>query len=345
MNRFSSVCLVAAGFLIAYSGIAFSQEGGNEPLRLVQTIPLPNVKGRLDHMDVDVKGKRLFVAGLENGTFEVVDLQAGKWARSLPGFKKAQGALFVPELDKLFLASGDDGMLRVFRGDTLDLLDSIHLEPGPNRVVYEPNAKLVYVGYGGKDAGKDYGEVGIIDAKSDKVVGDIKVAAHPSELLLDKAGKTLFVFVSIANKLQVIDTNKREVLSTWPVTSQRPGDAAFDESTARLFIGTRIPAEMVAMDSKSGKEVAHLPTPEGMDGVYFDAARKRVYVSGGRDLPLGFVYVYQQKNADHYETIGKIPTREGSGTCFWSPELDRYYVAAPMTGKEQAAILVYAPGD
>ena len=313
MTRCSKIWLVAASLLIANSGLAFSQEGGKQPLRLVQTIPLPNVKGRLDHMDVDVKGKRLFVAGLENGTFEVVDLNAGKWVRSIPGFKKAQGALFVPELNKLFLASGDDGMLRVFRGDTLELLDSIHLEQGPNRVVYEPKSKLVYVGYGGKDAGKDYGEIGIIDAQNNKVVGDTKVVAHPSELLLDKAGKTLFVFVSIADKLQVIDTNKREVLSTWRVTSQRPGDAAFDESTSRLFIGTRTPAEMVVMDSKSGKEVAHLPTPEGMDGVYFDAGRKRVYVSGGRDLPVGFVYVYQQKDADHYETIDKIPTRGGSG--------------------------------
>jgi DNA-binding beta-propeller fold protein YncE len=345
VNRISRVWLVAASLLIAFGVVALSQDGGKRPLRLVQTISLPNVKGRLDHMDVDVKGKRLFVAGLENGTFEVVDLQAGKWARSIPGFKKPQGAVFVPELNKLFLASGDDGMLRVFRGDTLEILDSIHLEPGPNRVVYEPKAKLVYVGYGGKDAGKDYGEVGIIDAQNDKIVGDIKVVAHPSELLLDKDGKTLFVFVSIANKLQVIDTKKREVLSTWPVTSQRPGDAAFDEPTSRLFLGTRTPAEMVVMDSKSGREVAHLPTPEGMDGVYFDAARKRVYVSGGRDLPVGFVYVYQQRDADRYETIGKIPTREGSGTSFWSPELNRDYVAAPMTSKEQAAILVYAPED
>jgi hypothetical protein len=49
MNRFFSIWLIAAGFLIAYSGIAFSRESGKQPLRLVQTIPLPNVKGRLDH--------------------------------------------------------------------------------------------------------------------------------------------------------------------------------------------------------------------------------------------------------------------------------------------------------
>src|SRR5437899_2079691 len=214
MRSFPAIWVAAVVFVTGYASTARAQGVVKQPLRLVQTISLPNVRGRLDHMDVDVKGTRLFVAGLENGTFEVVDLQAGKWARSIPGFKKPQGALFVPELNKLFVASGDDGMLRVFRGDTLELLDAIHLEPGPNRVVYEPQSKLVYVGYGGKDAGKDYGKVGIIDARNDRLVGDIRVVAHPSELLLDKAGTTLFVFVSIANQLQVIDTDKRKVLYT-----------------------------------------------------------------------------------------------------------------------------------
>src|SRR5713226_8949123 len=312
MNKFSRIWLAAVVFPIGCATRwANPQAGGKQPFRLVQTISLPNVKGRLDHIDVDVKGKRLFVAGLENGTLEVVDLRAGKWMRSIPGFKKPQGALYVAELNKLFLASGDDGMLRVFRGDTLELVDAIHLEPGPNRVVYEPKSKLVYVGYGGKDAGKDYGEIGIIDAQNDKVVGDVKVVAHPSELLLDKAGKTLFVFVSIASRLQVIDTNKREVLSAWPVTSQHPGDAAFDESTSRLFIGTHTPAEMIAMDSKSGKEVAHLPTAEGMDGVYFDSLRKRVYVSGGRDLPVGFAYVYQRRMLTTTRPLARFLRGEG----------------------------------
>jgi len=325
--------------------LAVSQDGLKQPLRLVQTISQPNVKGRLDHMEVDVQRQRLFVAGLENGTFEVVDLKTGKWMRSIPEFKKPQGALFVLEFNKLFLASGDDGMVRVFRADTLQLLDSIQFEPGPNRIVYEPNSKLVYVGYGGKDAGKDYGEVGIIDAKNNKHIGDVKVNAHPSELLLNKSGTTLFVFISIANQLQVVETDKREVVSTWPITSQRPGDAAFDESTSRLFVGTRAPAELIVMDSKSGKEVAHLPTADGQDGVYFDEVRQRVYVSGGRGLPNGFVYVYLQKSADRYENIGKVPTRGGAGTSFWSPELNRYYVAAPANEKEDAAILVYEPVD
>jgi len=326
---------------IAVCTLAHAQPNSKQPLRLVQTISLPNVEGRLDHLAVDTKGKRLFVAGLENGTVEVVDLDKGQWQRSLTGFKKPQGILFIPELNKVFVASGDDGMVRVFRGDTLQLIDSIKLDLGPNRIVYEPPSKTVFVGYGGKDAGKDYGQIGIIDAGNDRHTGDIKVAAHPSELLLNDSGIVLFACISVADKVQLIDITHQQVVATWPVSSKHPGDAALDQSTSRLFIGTRTPPEMVVMDSKTGKEITHLPTAENMDGVSFDAARKRIYISGGRELSEGSVYVYQQKDPDHYESVGKVPTRGGAGTSLWSPELNRFYVAAPANDKEQAAILVF----
>src|SRR5438552_6680526 len=147
MRRIVLTCLAAAATSLVALANVHAQE--KEPLRLIRTIPMPNVKGRIDHMDVDVKGKRLFVAGLENGTVEVVDLKAGRWVRSISGFKKPQGILHVAELNKVYVPSGDDAMVRVFRGDTLGFLDSIQLEPGPNRIVYEPKSKLVYVGYGG----------------------------------------------------------------------------------------------------------------------------------------------------------------------------------------------------
>ena len=47
-----------------------------EPLRFVDTIPLPGVEGRIDHMALDIAGQRLFVAALGNNTVEVVDLGA-----------------------------------------------------------------------------------------------------------------------------------------------------------------------------------------------------------------------------------------------------------------------------
>jgi DNA-binding beta-propeller fold protein YncE len=313
------------------------------PLRLIQKISLPNVKGRIDHMDVDIQGKRLFVAGLENGTLEIVDLKSAKSLRSVPGVKAPQGVAYVPALKKVFVANENDDTLKVFRSDTLVLLNTIRLDLGANRVTYDPHTKNLYVGYGGATAKKEHGEIGIINAENGKHVADIQVGVRPAEILLDTSGQTLFVFDSVENKIQVLDARKQQILSTWPVSAQRPGDGALDEATHRLFIGTRTPPLMIVMDSTSGREVAKLPTVDGMDGVYFDATNRRVYVSGGRGLDVGSVFVYQQLDADHYKQIGKVPTAPGAGTSFWSPELNRLYVAAPSNDKEEAAILVFEP--
>jgi hypothetical protein len=48
--------------LIGVSTFSFGQSGASEPLKLEATIPMPNVQGRIDHLSIDLKGQRLFVA-------------------------------------------------------------------------------------------------------------------------------------------------------------------------------------------------------------------------------------------------------------------------------------------
>jgi DNA-binding beta-propeller fold protein YncE len=343
IKKIISGVLVAAIFVISAAQRVSPLQEETPLLQLVRQIPIPGVKGRLDHMDVDAKGQRLFLSGLENGTVEIIDVKSSQWVRSISGFKKPQGIAFVAALHKLFVASGDDAMVRVFDSETYTLRDSIQLETGPNRLAYDSRSKLLYVGYGGKDAGKDYGEIAVVDAKVDKKVGEIRVAAHPAELLLDAAARRLFALEPAVNSVQVIDTNQRAVTATWPVSSQRPGDAALDEATHRLVLGTHVPPEMVVIDARTGQEIAALPTVDGMDGVYFDSGRKRIYISGGRGYDTGSVWVYQQRDPDHYDLVGKIPTRPGAGTSFWSTDLDLYFVAAPAYQHDEAAILVFKP--
>src|SRR5260370_33114969 len=57
-----------------------------EPMRLIQTMPLPDVERYFDHMAVDVKGQRLFVTGQYKRTLEVMDLRTGKVSRAIAGF-------------------------------------------------------------------------------------------------------------------------------------------------------------------------------------------------------------------------------------------------------------------
>jgi hypothetical protein len=347
-------CLVAmcVGLLAAAIVPAYSQD--KLTLRLVQTIPLPGVNGRLDHMAVDLEKKRLFVAAVANGTLEVLDLTAGKVINSLTGIKDTQDALFLGgHFNKLYVSSLD-GTLRIYQGESFRLIQALKLEPDPNRLLYDPATDLIYFGYGGQNAGFDtYERVGIMQAtrgaQSDRFVADMIAPTyrpgHLAELAMDDDGK-LLVCDSRADLIFQFDTRKRELLKSWPAHGDGAGDMSLDRTRHRLFVGTRVPPEMTVYDSLSGKEIASLPGPDTMDGVYYDPELKRIYMSGGRwygtpEASPGWVYVYQQHDADHYQLVSKVKTRPGSGTSLFVPKLNRLYVASQAIGDQEAAVLVF----
>ena len=327
-----------------------------EALRLVQTIPLPGVTGRLDHMGVDLEQKRLFVAAVANNTLEVVDLAAGKVTKSLTGFKDTQDALFLGgDFNKLYVSSLD-GHVRVFQGESFRLVQDFKIEPDPNRLFYDPATELIYFGYGGQNAGFDaYERVGILQPKPgagyDQLIADMIAPTprpgHLAEIAMDDNG-ILLVCDSRADRIYQFDTRKRELIKSWPARGDGAGDMALDRTRHRLFVGTRIPPGMTVYDSLSGKEIQSLPGPETMDGAYYDANLKRVYMTGGRwyGTPAaspGWVYVYQQTDLDHYDVISKVKTRPGSGTSLLVPQFNRFYVASQAIGDQEAAILVFEP--
>ena len=333
-----SVVPVVKFILLAFSIAAFSQE---QPLKLVKSIPLPNVDGRIDHMGFDLKGHRLFIAALVNNTLEVVDVNQNKKLQSIPGFSKPQGVYYVSKLKKVFVANGNDGTCKILGSNPLTVQTSIPLSLGADQMDFDPDAGKIYVGHGGKDAGKDYGEIAVIDAASDKHVGDIKTAVHPGGFALEKSRGRMFVTLPESNETVVVDRKTQEVTASWPLPSdtQQPVALALDEANHRLLVGTRKPPRVVVYDTDSGKTVAETETVGVLDGLYFSPKHKQVYASGGE----GFLVVYRQNDPDHYEQTARIPTSYLARTSLYVPELDRLYVALPKNDKNDAEIRVYQP--
>jgi len=336
------VSIISLIFLGATASSTHAQ--GTGPLRLVQAIPMPNVKGRMDHLGVDIKGKRLFAAALDNNTVEVIDLKAGKRVFSIPGQSKPQGIFYSTDFKRLFVANGIDGICKIYTGDKFTLIDNLSLGTNPNHVGYDPAAKYLYVGIGIPNS--EAGALAILDTHSNKHIGDIKTDARPGGVKIEKSGPRIFVTLRGLPKVGVVDRTKREEITTWPVGAPFITSLAFDETHHRLFGGTRNPLLLV-FDTESGKQITQLEGVAGIDDTWYDAARKRIYASGGRESeagkPPGFVYVYQQRDADYYELIAKVPTRPNSQTSIWVPQLNRYYVSASSNDTQDAAILVFEP--
>jgi hypothetical protein len=112
---------------------------------------------------------------------------------------------------------------------------------------------------------------------------------------------------------------------------------ALDEGNHRLLVGCRTPARLLAIDTGSGKQTASLEIVGDTDDLFYDSARKRVYVIGGE----GFVDVLAQHDADHYERVAREVTAPGARTGLFVPAWNKLFVAVPRRGQQRAQILVF----
>jgi YVTN family beta-propeller protein len=301
-------------------------------LQSVETIPLPGVEGRIDHLAVDLAGQRLFVAALGNNTLEVVDLHTGRRTASVPGMREPQGVAFLPDRNRIIVATGGDGQCVVVDGGTLLVLKRVPCGDDADNVRHDRAAGLVYVGAG-------RGQLTVLGAVDDRQVGQIPLAGHPEAFVLEPDGPRIFVNVPTAGHLAVVDRERRTVLATWPLSTAHANfPMAMDSKRHRLFVGCRQPARLLVYDVEGSRLVAEVPIVGDVDDLAYDAARRRIYAVGGE----GAISVVEQVDGDRYRPVDRIPTARGARTALFVPELGRLYVAVPHRGGQPAEIRSYA---
>ncbi|MHB8476781.1 MAG: YncE family protein [Steroidobacteraceae bacterium] len=328
--------LIPMVVLLCLSSVAAAQN--EAALKLVQTISMPDVDGRIDHFSIDVKGRRAFLAALAKNTVEVVDLRAGQVMHTLHDFAKPQGVRFVAGLNKLFVASGMDGTLKTLDGTTLSLLRTDHVSLGADAIGYDRRSKYLLVGSGGVDAGKEAGDLTLFNARTGARVAAIVTDAHAGGSVVEERGLHIFVLVPERSEVLVLERLSRGVDAKWTIPGIQKNVAVdLDEKNHRLFLGVRTPASVVVLDSRSGAVIASIPTVGTLDGLSYDPTTRRIYTSGGE----GFVDVTRQIDADHYEHMARIPTGPNARTSVFVPDWGRLYVAVPRDKDRAAELRVF----
>jgi DNA-binding beta-propeller fold protein YncE len=325
------IFLAGAAAVLAWSLAAAPAAG--QSLELKRTIVLKKgKKGKLDHLVVDSKSQRLFLANKVNNTVDVVDLKAGKLLHQIKGQAGAQGLAYAPDLGRLFVALGTGGYCNIFDGKNYKLLKTVKFTDDADNVRYHPGTHLVYVAHAEK-------ALGVIDGKTFDLKADIELPGTAEGFQLDTRRPRLYLCIPSPSQVVVIDTGKNKVVKSYPV--KKAGGLhplAVDEANRRLFIGGRKKPRMVVMDSETGKEVAAVDIPGDVDDLFFDARRKLIYASCGE----GFLAVIKQRGPNKYQLLEKIPTVKDARTCFFDPKKRRLYLAVPrQPGKKGPEIRVY----
>ncbi|HYV38920.1 MAG TPA: hypothetical protein VE988_24765 [Gemmataceae bacterium] len=312
---------------------AFAPASAGEPsLKLVQTIELVGKAGKLDHLFVDVTNQRLFLANKVNNTLDIVDLKAGKLIKQVTGQGGAQGVVYAPDLDRVFVALGTGGFCNIFSGKDYQLVKTVKFADDADNVRYDPIAKRVYVAHAES-------LLGVIDATNYEILADIKLPGPAEAFQLQPAAKRLYLNAPSSAEVVVIDTEKNTIVNRHKIKSAGMNyTIALDEANKRMFIGCRKEPMVVVMDLESGKEITSVAIPGDNDDLFYDVKRKRLYASCGE----GFIAVINQIDADNYKLHEKIATVKDAKTSFYDAETSRLYLACPRPkDKKGPEIRVY----
>jgi DNA-binding beta-propeller fold protein YncE len=300
------------------------------PLHLEKEIPLPGVEGRIDHFSADVLGQRLFVAALENGTVEVLDIRKGERSAEIKELSEPQGLYYCAQNGELYVASGRDGTLRIYDGNSLNVHQTLELGDDADNVRYDRRSGQILVGFAS-------GGLGLVDASGQKV-GTISLSSHPESFQLEEGGSRIFVNVPREFAVAVVDRTKHTVIAKWGLAwtfANYP--MALDEADKRLFVGCRLPARLVVLNTDSGQVVGKLPIVGDADEVFFDSAHRMIYVIGGE----GFVDVFRLADPDHLDKVARVNSAPGARTGLFVSVFNRLFVAVPHRGSQPAKVMVY----
>jgi hypothetical protein len=330
IQRMFVTCFFAGLLMTSVAGPAHAAP--SEVLVLENKIALGDVSGRIDHLAFDPARNRLFIAELGNNSVGVIDVRQQKLVHRIVGLKEPQGVAYVTDVDTLYVANAGDGTVDRFNGADFAPLGRLRLGDDADNIRVDARAHQVVVGYG-------RGATAIVDAGSAQKTGDIRLPAHPESFQLEKAGPRVFVNVPDARQVSVVDRSTGQQVGAWTLPDARANfPMALDETDARLMVVYRTPAVLAEFDTRSGDLVNRLPTCGDADDIFFDAKRRRIYVSCGE----GVLDVLQRRD-NSIEELARLPTVPGARTSLFVPELDRLFLAVRARGSERAALWVYRP--
>lgn len=335
MDRRIAIYVLAVWATLAAPALAADAAA---PLVLEATIALPETRGRIDHLAVDLGRRRLFVAELGNGSVDVVDLAQRTVVKRIAGLDEPQGVAFAPGADILAVASGGDGTVRLYDGASLAPRGVIRLDDDADNARLDPRSGAIVVGYGGAGLGSSRAGLAVIDPARAVVVRTVALPAHPESFQL--AGDRVYANVPDAHAIAVVELAAGGTVTLW--TQPRLG-ANFPLALGAggaVAVGFRRPATLALFDGASGRLASETASCGDADDVFFDARRKRYYVSCGA----GAVEVFAAADGALQRGV-RVATAQGARTSLYVAELDRLFVAVPagpLSGAT-AAIQVWRP--
>lgn len=267
------------------------------PLEAGEPLVLTGTHGRFDFLAIDPERRRLLAAHTENGSLDVIDLDARKLVKSVP-VGGAQGSAVDAKNGRYLVSVSKPPQMAVVDARTLEVTGKVPLSGPADVMAFNPASGLAYVCH------DDASEAWVVDPASGKVAGSVQLPSDsPEDLAFDSTGEHLFQNMKTGSVVVVIDTKTNKVTASWPtLPAEKPhGMAMIPDAGRFLVVGGN--GKLVLMNCKDGKVIASANVAAGVDQIAYDPGLKRAYCASGSGV-LSVVGVER----DTLTPLGDVPT-------------------------------------
>ena len=308
--------MVAIGAWLAAFAPAWAATDSTPGYRIGKSVPL-GAPEQWDYLVYDSATHAVYVS--HGDRVSVVDGRDGHVVGTVEGIKGGpHGFAIVAAAGKGYTTDRGAKQAVAFDLKTLKVVKRIPVDDDADAVAYDPASGHVFVVDG------DVSKITVIDPHTDSVVATIDAGVGKLEYAAAYGGK---LYVNGADKQEIlrVDAATNRVDAHWPVPDcTSPHGMALDVAARRLFTSCTNQI-MVVLDMDSGKQVATAPIGRGTDAAGFDPKRKRIFSSNGLS---GTLSVIQQRDPDHYQSLGEVKTAMSARTMAIDPDTGRVFLAA-----------------
>jgi DNA-binding beta-propeller fold protein YncE len=287
--------------------------------RLTHSVPLgaPNA---WDYVLYEPLFHRVFVAHRSHLT--VVDERTGHVVGEVgPIGGGAHGIAFDTKAGLGITDDGRSGQAVIFNLESLSIVKRLKIHSGADAVAFDPVSGHAFIIEG------ESGDIAVIDPAHEKVIAFIQIGGDLEYAVSSDDGK-LYVNGVYHRQIIRIDTATNRIDAVWPIPQCRdPHGLAIDTKTHRLFSSCEN-RRLVVISSKDGTPVATVPIGSGSDAVRFDARRRLILSSNGRD---GTLSIIREVNAETFLPLTKVTTAFSGRTMGLDPATGRVFLAAAET--------------
>ena len=295
-------------------------------LELVAHIELPEHAGSggFDHAAIHRGRGLLYVAHTANDAVDVIDLQGGRYLRSLEGLGGVAGVLVDEECDLVFTSNRGEDTIAILSPDKEESLAKVPVGVRPNGLAFDPRRERLLCANVGDVAKTDSHTISLVDVRSRSLASSLPVPGRTRWAVFDSERDVFFVNIAEPARIAVVESSSATIRRWIEVPARGPHGLDQDASRGRLYCACD-DGQLICLDSDSGAVSGVLELSGAPDVVFLDHGLRLLFVAIGDPGVVDVIDVAVWKR------VGTVETERGAHTIAHDESAHRVYAFLPQS--------------